>query len=46
MYESGFPNLRDAGVRLGTSYPQRIVDHAYARERALTALATLDKRRL
>jgi deoxyribodipyrimidine photo-lyase len=38
--------LRDAGVRLGTSYPQRIVDHAYARERALTTLATLDKRRL
>jgi deoxyribodipyrimidine photo-lyase len=38
--------LRDAGVRLGTSYPQRIVDHAYARERALTALATLDKRTL
>lgn len=36
--------LRDAGVRLGTSYPQRIVDHALARERALTALATLDKR--
>ena len=33
--------LRDAGVRLGTDYPQPIVDHDVARKRALDALATV-----
>jgi deoxyribodipyrimidine photo-lyase len=31
--------LRQAGVVLGVSYPYPIVDHAQARERALTAYA-------
>lgn len=33
--------LRAAGVQLGTSYPRPIVDHAYARERALEIYAAL-----
>jgi len=33
--------LSAAGVTLGEDYPERIVDHAEARERALAALATL-----
>jgi deoxyribodipyrimidine photo-lyase len=33
--------LDDAGVTLGTSYPQRLVDHSLARARALEALAKL-----
>jgi deoxyribodipyrimidine photo-lyase len=33
--------LQAAGVQLGRSYPQPLVDHAEARERALQALATL-----
>ena len=33
--------LRDGGVRLGTTYPRPIVDHARARDRALAALKTL-----
>jgi deoxyribodipyrimidine photo-lyase len=33
--------LDDAGVTLGTSYPQRLVDHSLARTRALEALAKL-----
>jgi deoxyribodipyrimidine photo-lyase len=37
--------LREAGVRLGTSYPQPMIDHKLARERALARLATLDKER-
>jgi deoxyribodipyrimidine photo-lyase len=36
--------LSDAGVQLGVSYPQRVVDHTLARGRALAALATLQKR--
>jgi deoxyribodipyrimidine photo-lyase len=35
--------LSDAGVSLGTSYPERLVDHSEARGRALAALATLEK---
>jgi deoxyribodipyrimidine photo-lyase len=35
--------LAAAGVRLGTSYPQRLVDHETARTEALEALATLKK---
>jgi deoxyribodipyrimidine photo-lyase len=33
--------LRDAGVRLGATYPRPIVDHAQARDRALDALRTV-----
>jgi deoxyribodipyrimidine photo-lyase len=33
--------LDDAGVTLGASYPQRLVDHSLARARALEALAKL-----
>ncbi len=33
--------LAAAGVRLGTTYPQRLVDHEIARAEALAALATL-----
>jgi deoxyribodipyrimidine photo-lyase len=33
--------LRQAGVRLGETYPAPIVDHAMARQRALAALASL-----
>jgi deoxyribodipyrimidine photo-lyase len=33
--------LAAAGVRLGTNYPHRLVDHETARAAALTALATL-----
>jgi hypothetical protein len=33
-------------IRLGTGCPQRMVDHALARDRALTALAMLDERTL
>jgi deoxyribodipyrimidine photo-lyase len=33
--------LDDAGVRLGKDYPQRIVDHAAARARALAALSVM-----
>jgi deoxyribodipyrimidine photo-lyase len=36
--------LVDAGVTLGTSYPQRLVDHSLARTRALEALAKLRKK--
>ena len=35
--------LAAAGVALGSSYPQRLVDHAVAREQALAALASLGK---
>jgi deoxyribodipyrimidine photo-lyase len=35
--------LQAAGVRLGSSYPQRLVDHETARAEALAALATLKK---
>jgi deoxyribodipyrimidine photo-lyase len=33
--------LESAGVRLGQTYPQRIVDHREARDRALAALASM-----
>ena len=32
--------LRSAGVTLGSTYPRPIVDHSFARQRALTALAS------
>jgi len=37
--------LRDSGVRLGTTYPRPIVDHARARDRALEALKTVTAER-
>jgi deoxyribodipyrimidine photo-lyase len=33
--------LRAAGVTLGKTYPERIVDHAFARDRALAAFKGL-----
>jgi deoxyribodipyrimidine photo-lyase len=35
--------LASAGVTLGKTYPQPIVDHAKGRERALTAYAKIRK---
>jgi deoxyribodipyrimidine photo-lyase len=42
-WEAGPLILKDAGVRLGTTYPRPIVDHAMARKRALAALDTIKK---
>ncbi|MEX0923066.1 MAG: deoxyribodipyrimidine photo-lyase [Rhodovibrionaceae bacterium] len=36
--------LEEAGVKLGESYPNPIVDHGWARKRALDAFATVKKR--
>ena len=33
--------LERAGIKLGTTYPFPVVDHAFARKRALEALKTL-----
>jgi deoxyribodipyrimidine photo-lyase len=38
--------LREAGVQLGTHYPHPIVDHGWARERALAAYASLERPRV
>jgi deoxyribodipyrimidine photo-lyase len=35
--------LHESGVRLGTNYPHRLVDHGQARLEALAALGTLEK---
>jgi deoxyribodipyrimidine photo-lyase len=40
-WEASPQTLREAGVRLGDTYPRPIVDHAEARLRALSALASL-----
>lgn len=40
-WTAGTPQLSDAGVRLGKTYPQPIVDHAQARKRALAAYQRL-----
>jgi len=40
-WEAGPLALREAGVRLGETYPQPLVDHAAARDRALAALAEI-----
>ena len=37
--------LRTAGIRLGTEYPEPIVDHRAARQRALDAFASLRRER-
>ncbi|HTI88167.1 MAG TPA: FAD-binding domain-containing protein, partial [Alphaproteobacteria bacterium] len=33
--------LADAGIRLDETYPRPVVDHGFARRRALAALASL-----
>ena len=33
--------LARAGITLGTTYPEPVIDHSRARERALAAFATL-----
>lgn len=40
-WDAPAPVLRDAGIKLGTSYPRPIVDHKQARERALAAFKSL-----
>jgi deoxyribodipyrimidine photo-lyase len=35
--------LKEAGVRLGETYPRPIVDHARARARSLEAFETIKK---
>ncbi len=40
-WEASTADLADAKVRLGDTYPERIVDHAFARRRALDAYAGL-----
>ena len=42
-WEAPGPVLESAGVRLGKTYPRPVVDHAAARERALAALASLER---
>ncbi len=40
-WEAGSLTLREAGVRLGETYPQPLVDHKAARDRALAALRVI-----
>ncbi|GAB5471219.1 MAG: deoxyribodipyrimidine photo-lyase [Rhodospirillales bacterium] len=42
-WEAPAPVLREAGVVLGESYPERLVDHGAARQRALAAFADIKK---
>lgn len=42
-WEATPAQLAEAGVRLGETYPERIVDHAAARVRALDAFAAIGK---
>jgi deoxyribodipyrimidine photo-lyase len=44
-WEAGPLILREAGITLGETYPEPIVDHKFGRERALAAYATLKQRR-
>lgn len=44
-WEASSRELTAAGVALGRTYPKPIVDHAFARERALAALATVRKKK-
>jgi deoxyribodipyrimidine photo-lyase len=37
--------LREAGITLGETYPEPLVDHAQARQRALAALERLKKQK-
>lgn len=43
-WEADRGSLIRAGVELGTNYPRPIVDHGFARERALEALASISKK--
>ncbi len=40
-WEASPMELAEAGVRLGETYPDRLVDHAFARARALAAVASI-----
>ena len=40
-WEASPAELAAAGVRLGQNYPQPIIDHAFARQRALGALSRI-----
>ena len=40
-WTAGRTTLEEAGVRLGSTYPEPIVDHAFARARALDAFQTI-----
>lgn len=42
-WEADSDALRRAGVKLGETYPQPIVDHGKARQKALTALKMIKK---
>jgi deoxyribodipyrimidine photo-lyase len=42
-WEAGADELSAAGVRLGETYPRPVVDHAFARARALSAFEGLPK---
>ncbi|MBP9692450.1 MAG: FAD-binding domain-containing protein, partial [Alphaproteobacteria bacterium] len=42
-WEAPIETLEKAGVQLGTTYPFPIIDHTFARDRALTALKTLSR---
>jgi len=42
-WEADAATLRRAQVELGATYPERIVDHAFARDRALSLFKTLPK---
>ncbi len=44
-WEASYSVLAAAGVELGRTYPKPIVDHAFARQRALAALATIKKQK-
>lgn len=44
-WEAGPLILREAGVKLGETYPEPIVDHKAGRERALAAYETLKQKR-
>lgn len=43
-WEAPAQTLADAGVRLGVTYPEAIVDHAFARDRALQAYHRIARR--
>ncbi|MBB4065008.1 cryptochrome/photolyase family protein [Gellertiella hungarica] len=40
-FEASLVELRAAGISLGSTYPRPVVDHRFARDRALAALAEL-----
>jgi deoxyribodipyrimidine photo-lyase len=40
-WQADAASLREAGVRLGETYPRPVIDLAFGRQRALDALATI-----